>query len=231
MFTRFTKVSVLVPTRLRIQRLQKMLASYDATTQGVEAASELVFRVDDDDLQTQALLKQRGNCIVVVGPRLQGYDSMPAFFNELFHAATGDVMLCGNDDMVLRTDHWALKILQAANQFPDGLFDFGVSTHNETHFPFSIVSRRAAERLGFLWDPTIFWGDIFLRDTMAAFGRAVPLPEVQIDHEWAGFSPDQTFEEADKDIVKRIPNYWSSVHARAVHAAVSRLRELEVVNV
>jgi hypothetical protein len=216
----FTKVSVLVPTRHRVERLRTLISSFYATT--CEQA-DLVFRVDEDDLETIQFLLGRK---VVIGPRYQGYQSMPLFYNELFAAATGDVLLCGNDDMVFRTASWPSIILEAANKYPDGLFDIGVLTHNETHYPFSIVSRKAAERMGFLWDPTIFWGDIFLRDVMAAFGRCVMLPEVVIEHDWAGNKPDQVFRESDKNITLRDRTYWTGTHARAVNNAIEVLRPL-----
>jgi hypothetical protein len=148
---------------------------------------------------------------------------MPTFFNELAKAATGDVLLCGNDDMLFRTPGWPGQLLEAANAYPDGLFDLGVTTHNESHYPFSIVSRAATERLGFLWDPRIFWGDIFLRDVMRAFGRAVMVPSVRIDHDWVGFRPDQVFVESDKDILGKDPTYWSGTHATAVADAIATL--------
>lgn len=220
----FKKVSVLIPTRHRLERLRMLLLSYERTTEGVEHASELIFRVDDDDHETQDFLSSaRG---LIIGPRLQGYRSMVAFFNEMAVEATGDVLMCGNDDMVFRTPGWAPLVLTVANRFPDGLFDIGVSTLNEDHYPFATVSKLAAEHMGFLWDPRIFWGDIFLRDVMGAFGRNVKLPLVQIDHEWAGFKPDAVFLEEDKGIPA---NYWSEIHSTAVNDAVVKLKELAVL--
>jgi len=221
----FTKVSVLVPTRGRVGRLRTMIASFDETT-GNGPDAELVFRVDDDDHATRDFLLAWGGHRIVVGPRLDGYRSMPDFFNELALAADGDVLMCGNDDMIFRTKGWPALLLRAANRHPDGLFDLGVSTLNDSHFPFSVVSRRAVERMGFLWDPRIFWGDIFLRDVMAWFGRAIHVPDVEIDHDWAGNDPDQTFVESDKNIVQRNPTYWASVHAPAVEEAAAKLKEL-----
>lgn len=216
------KVSVLIPTRHRIGRLLTLLQSYQETTRGCEAASELVFKVDNDDHGTEAFLRDRGYQ-TLVGLRHRGYDSMPVFFNDLAAVASGDVLMCGNDDMVFRSHGWALAILAAADKYPDGLYDFGVRTHNEEHYPFSVVSRRAVEALGFLWDPTIFWGDIYLRDVMAHFGRAIMLPDVLIEHDWAGHRPDQVFNESLKDITQRDPEYWSVTHRQAVDSAIARL--------
>lgn len=219
----FTKISVLVPTRMRVERLRKMLTSYHMTTRGVELASEIIFRVDDDDIVTQDFLQGHK---IVVGPRLSGYVSMPQFYNDMLREVTGDVLLCGNDDMVFKTPRWAPLILEEASRYSDGVFDIGVRTHNQTHYPFSIVSRAAAVRMGFLWDPTIFWGDIFLRDTMAWFDRCVMLEAVQIDHEWAGFNPDSVFLEGPRDVRSVDPVYWEKTHPQAVASAAGKLKEI-----
>jgi hypothetical protein len=216
----FTKVSVLIPTRHRIEQLQVLLESYGRTTQGQD--SELVFRVDDDDQETVTFLTGYHHT-VVVGPRFHGYQSMPVFFNEMAQCADGDVLMCGNDDMVFQTNDWPLHILEVANQFPDGLFDIEVTTHNETHCHFSTVSKKVVDRLGFLWDPRVFWGDIYLRDVMACFGRCIMLSFVQIDHDWAGWRPDRVFMESDKDITGKDATDWSGTHLTAVNEAVSRL--------
>ena len=215
-----TKVSVLVPTRGRVERLRKLIESFEQTHNGV---AQMVFRVDEDDPDTRDYLFER--CFpqalspyrVVVGPRLEGYRSLPRFFNQMLSVATGDVLMCGNDDMVFRTAGWPALILNAANRYPDGLFDLGMATHNETHYPFSVVSRAAVNAMGFLWDPRIFWGDIFLRDVMAHFGRCEMLPHVQVDHEWAGFP---------YDVLHHDPVYWSETHPQAVQDAITKLQVL-----
>jgi len=220
-----TKVSVLIPTRGRVPRLTTLLASYDRTSD--RTVSELVFRIDEDDHETRAFLTGTPHHLVI-GPRQGGYASLPAFFNEMAAAASGDVLMCGNDDMVFQTEGWAEQILAVANRYPDGLFDIGVSTFNPTHYPFATVSRRVVDALGFLWDPKIFWGDMYLRDVMAAFRRCVMVPTVQIDHDWEGFRPvpDQVFRESDKDILRRDPTYWHGTHRVAVKSAVAKLRRL-----
>lgn len=217
----FTRISVLIPTRKRVDRLQKMLRSYMETTQDAEWASELIFRVDEDDQETKDFLLGHN---VLVGPRHKGYESLPLFFNEMIGMAKGDVLLCGNDDMVFKTKHWAPAILDAANEFPDGVFDFGVTTHNETHYPFSIVSAKAVKKLGFIFDPRIFWGDIYLRDVMAHFGRAKMLHHIEIDHEWAGHSPDNTFMEGNLTRFSDQNQY----HRVAVDEAIVKLKSMVV---
>jgi Glycosyl transferase family 2 len=217
----FSKISVLVPTRHRIERLRTLLESYERTTRGVRSASELVFRVDDDDLDTIAFLHGTRHA-VLVGPREKGYESLPQFFNQLAAAAHGDVLMLGNDDITFVTPRWAPQILQAANKYKDGLFNIGVKTHNEAHFPLSVVSKIAVKQLGFLYDPRIFWGDIYLRDVMGRLGRNVVLPDVEIQHDWAGYAPDATFIEGEG--ARR--RDWMAHHVQAVDEAEQKLRGL-----
>ena len=225
-----SRISVLVPTRGRLDRLSTMLESYDQTTMGCSSASEIIFRIDDDDRATMDFLVTHHRR-VLIGPRYQGYGSMPVFYNELAKAATGDVMMSANDDFIFRTPHWSEILLRKANDSPDGLFNLGVTTLNADHYPFGIVSRTAVDAMGFYWDPRIFWGDIFLRDVFRALGRCVMVPDVQIDHDWAGNRPDQTFLETrqSKSLIEGSSTYWNNVHAPAVNDAVEKLKALVTV--
>lgn len=220
----FSKVSVLVPTRQRPERLRKMIASYEQTTMRCRGAVELIFRIDEDDTVTQQFLQQH-NYRTLIGSRHRGYASLPLFFNEMAAVATGNILLLGNDDMVFKTLNWPVHVIAAANQYPDGLFDIGYSTFNATHYPFSTISRRVVDHVGYFWPPQIFWGDIFWRDVMGAFGRTVMLDDVAIEHDWAGFDaePDQVFKDANK---VEPAGYWTGTHAEAVAAAVAKLQEL-----
>jgi len=219
----FTKVSVLIPTRARTERLRRLLMSYVETANAEN--SELVFRVDEDDLETRLYLTGWN---AVVGPRLNGYGSLGTFFNEMAAQASGDVLMCGNDDMVFRTKNWAGEILAEANKYPDGLFNIGYSTFNPTHFPFSTVSRQLVEQLGWIWDPRIVWGDVFLRDILQAFNRCIMLPQVHIDHEWIGHNPDTLYAEGSAQ-ARRDPTYWTEVHEVAVRDAVEKLQQVRKV--
>lgn len=224
----FSKVSVLVPTRKRVERLKTMIASFDRTTSG---RAELLFRIDNDDRETYDYLqgvpwRLKGG--VFKGSRHDGYKSTPQFLKDLLSMMNGDVLMVGNDDMIFETEAWDKWVLAAANQFPDGLFDLGVETLNTSHFPFSIISKKVADTLGGVYDPRIFWGDIYLRDIMAFFGRTVLLPNVRVTHNWAGNLPDATFAEAN-DLKMSIgtPEYWER-HRQVVQEAVTKLQSASV---
>lgn len=217
----YSKVSVLVPTRGRVARLRAMCDSFNKTASG---CSELVFRVDDDDTSSWNFLRL-APWTVKIGPRLDGYRSLPHFFNELRLAADGDVLMTGNDDMVFRTRGWDAMMLEEANRYPDGLFDLGVETHNARNFPFAVISRWATDAMGFVHDARLFWGDVFLRDVMQAFDRSVPLVGVRVDHDWAGHAPDETFRDAHQEEPRWWDDTYWGMHRKCVGEAVEKLRK------
>jgi len=216
----FCRISVLVPTRQRIPQLERLLESFAATVPDDDA--ELIFRVDRDDLDSQACLR-RHSWTVVVGPRYEGYRSLPRFCEEMRDAATGDVFMVGNDDMVFRTTHWPARLLSVANEYPDGRFNLSVSTYNEHVVPWSTVSRQAVDQLGHIHDARLYWGDVYLRDVFAAFGRVIAVPDVQIDHVWMGHTPDQTFLEANQGEARNWDEAYWALHRRCVSEAVAKL--------
>lgn len=222
----FSKISVLVPTRQRLPQLEALIRSYLLTTTA-PATAELVFRIDDDDVQSAGYLSLHAPWApLVIGPRLEGYRSLPLFFDEMCQIATGDLLMTGNDDIVFRTTDWSNKILAVANRYPDGVFDLGVKTFNPTAFPWAIVSRKAVRAMGGIHPREIYWGDIYLRDVMATFGRAIPVPEVHIDHDWMGHRPDQVFLEAQQGIHGRWTPEYTARHRACVQQAAERLKAL-----
>lgn len=216
----FTKISVLVPTRGRVANLEQLIASFEATTDGL---AELVFRCDNDDPETMAVLA-RTTYRFQAGPRLQGYRSLPTFFEELRAIASGDLLMCGNDDMRFLTEGWPALVLSTANRYPDGRFVIAVNTHNAGNVPFSIVSADAIRTIGHLHDPNVYWGDLYLRDIFAAFGRVIPLPDVRVAHTWMGWTPDQTFREARQDEFGAWTTVYHDTHTAAVSNAVEKLK-------
>jgi hypothetical protein len=192
----FSKVSVLVPTRRRPKYLRNFLESYEKTVGGSDKA-ELVFRCDNDDIESVKQLSFY-SWPIIVGPRREGYKSLPSFYNDMLKLATGDLFVCGNDDMVFETKNWPEILIEEANKFPDGIFNIGVATGlNDDKFPFSVVSRKLAEAMGKINDERLLFSDIFLLDVAKHFGRAVRINSVAFRHDWAGFGDDQTRREAN----------------------------------
>lgn len=181
----FETISILLPTRGRVKQLDRTVKSIRQKADQ-SPRIEIIFRCDVDDIETQTYLRTN-NEIFIVGPREKGYASLPKFMNQCAALSSGDVIMMFNDDAIIETKGWDSKLLRCANQFPDGIFNIGVSTGlNDNLIPFSIVSKNFKEALGYVNDERLLFSDIFLLDVMERFGRVIRLPDVMFRHNWAG---------------------------------------------
>ncbi|MHB1606654.1 MAG: glycosyltransferase family 2 protein [Leptospirales bacterium] len=235
----FSTISILLPTRGRVQRLDRALKSLKSHAHDPSKV-EIIFRCDHDDEETQDYLRSHEE-FFLVGPREKGYASLPKFMNQCASVSTGDIIMMLNDDIIVETQDWDLRLLDFANKFQDGIFNIGIKTGlNDNLFPFSIISRLAYRALGFVNDERLVFSDIFLLDVMNSFGRAIRLPSVTIIHEWAGNdSSDITRVEASKhenalvfdgtpgdanDPKRNWQKSYKDLHEKAVREAVEKLK-------
>lgn len=217
----FQTLSLLVPVRGHEARRRRMWDSLVRTAWA--SPLELVLRVDDDEVGQETFdwaATLEPTPVILRGPRRDGYKSLPIFFNEMAAVASGDVLMCGNDDIEFMTPDWVEAILAHANRYPDGLFNIGTYTFPAGSFPFSCVSKRLVERLGFLNDERLVFSDIFLRDVAARLGRLVLLPDVIIMH--VGTADADAFE-TKADVHANATAYWT-LHEQCVAEAVAALR-------
>lgn len=221
-------VSVLVPTRKRLDYLGRMLETYDATVTDSTSA-EIVFRCDSDDIDSIEYLRRRPSKLIIA-PRLEGYKSLPAFFNDMAAVASGDVLMCCNDDVVFQTPDWPHLLLAEARKYPDGIFNFGVNVGlNDDKFPFSIVSRKMVRMMGFINDERLLFSDVFLLDVARHFDRAIRVENVTIFHDWAGHGNDETRRDANQHefamVFKDASGDWTDEYRRKHDQAVAEAVE------
>ena len=183
-------MSVIVPTRGRVPQLTRMLDSLWKTA-GDPLSVEVLCRIDDDDPDTAAFLARVGRVRVLVGSRLNGYATLATITNEAARQARAKLVLVVNDDVEFQTAGWDAHLQAAASQYPDGIFDLGVTTMNAGKFVFPCVSSRQIVILGGVFDERLIYTDIWLRDVVKPFKRAIRVPKVTITHHWEGKTDDQ----------------------------------------
>lgn len=133
------KLSWLVPTRGRPHLLNRFLDSVFATAADPTQV-EVILRIDDDDPSMSSYTPSQTSVRLLKGPRA----SMGTLNTEALRAATGDVIILGNDDLVLRSLHWDRSILQASALYDDGICLIHVKDGfvNHRHICFPILSKR-----------------------------------------------------------------------------------------
>lgn len=206
-------ISVVAATRGRTRLLNHLLNSLWATAAEPDGV-EVVFRVDFDDKETIEFLSQRGRSSFIVGPRLQGYATLGALVNEAARLSRADLVIVVNDDAEFKTHGWDMRLLAEAARFPDGIFDLGVtSVLNNDNFVWPCTSRRVIDLIG-IHDERVIYSDVWLRDVMAFYGRAIRVPDVIIEHKWIGLSVDQQ---------RAIGSFDQAVHAAAYVEARAKI--------
>ena len=125
-------VSVLIPTRNRVLLLKSSINSIIKNVDDC-AGIEILFRVDDDDINTINAIKDlpfdnlyinnekmdypkniKFDKVVdmhfIIGTRGKGYEIIHEYFNELFKISKGIWLFTGSDDIEIISSDWYSKI-------------------------------------------------------------------------------------------------------------------------
>jgi glycosyltransferase involved in cell wall biosynthesis len=138
-------ISVLVPTRQRPDMLLRMLTSLFDTADQPERL-ETVLYIDDDDTATQELKLDKWNIRRLVGPR----QAMGRLNAICYAHSFGDIIILGNDDVVVRTRGWDTRIRQEVDRFHDQIYLFYPNDlyKGKKLSVFPILSRTTCDAIG-----------------------------------------------------------------------------------
>jgi len=179
-------VSLLMPTRGRPKLAERFIKSAIEMAECPEMV-QFVIRVDDDDHESQALDGAKLNMITIVGRR----SSMGTYNSACLERATGDIIVLGNDDIVVRTRGWDRRLRDVHTSHPDGVY---LAYPNDLFkgrrlCAFPILSRRTCNLLIEPF-PRAYQGafidyhllDIFKRLERYGYPRLIYLPDVVFEH-------------------------------------------------
>jgi len=180
------RISLLVPSRARPKSLMRMLESA-LETAARPGDIEAVVLFDDDDAESLALQFGLLPVIRLVRPRM----GMGQLTMECIRAATGDILIMANDDIVIRTKDWDDQVRATAQQFDDGIYllypnDCFKSGSLPTfpivsrHFIANCYSEALAEYRGGFLDIHIF--EIFQRLKNSGYDRTRYLLNIEFEH-------------------------------------------------
>lgn len=148
---------------------------------------EVIVYIDDDDAETLAFDISPWNVIRIVGPR----QTMGKLNAACYAKSRGDIVMLGNDDMVVRTRGWDTRIRDEVRHFPDRVY---LLYPNDMHkrrkiCTFPILSRITCDSIGDPF-PAEYRGafidvhvmDIFERLRGFDHARIVYLDDVVFEH-------------------------------------------------
>jgi glycosyltransferase involved in cell wall biosynthesis len=182
------RISILIPTRNRSDRLLKFLASLDESASKKHEV-EVVLGIDEDDIETQDLKFAYPNIRVTrtVAPRA----SMGTLNTRCLHASTGDIIMLGNDDVLVKSKDWDETLVKRVSVFEDDIYlaypNDGMKGSRLSTFP--VMSRKCIELIGHPY-PECYQGacidlhifDIFQRLKKAGSARIIFLEDLLFEH-------------------------------------------------
>ena len=121
------KISILCPTRNRVDDLEKFVTSVYETAEFKDLL-EFIFYIDDDDENSVLKCEELSNrnkyfFKVIVGERIRLMSDM---WNKCSEQATGKIMFVGSDDIICRTKNWDTVVRDEFDKFDDKIvFVFG----------------------------------------------------------------------------------------------------------
>lgn len=180
------RISLLLPTRGRPALVRRFFDSVIRNTRDLSRV-EAVLYVDDDDVESHALLKPGINGRTIVGPRA----SMGRYNTTCYEESVGDVIVLVNDDMVIGTKGWDDKLIELDNSVADKIYlAYGNDLLKGGKLcTFPILSRRTCELLGDPY-PLEYEGafidyhlfDVFKRLEKAGYSRIFYLKDLIFEH-------------------------------------------------
>lgn len=197
--------AIIVPTRGRVESLQRLMASIEDTTDQPENLN-IWIGCDGDDVQTKAICRSllatktpSVNAIVFKPSEWLHRDYVNILAQHAIDHGADFVWVLGDDTRIV-TKHWDTILhekIQAVIK-PDGVLYIGVedSTPQPTAFQnlpappytcFPILSKQAVEAVGFFMHPTLkSWGadiTLFHLYSHELVNRVLGIPEVVLAHE------------------------------------------------
>ncbi len=138
------RISLLLPTRARPLLVERFFDSLIEHSNHLENI-EVVLYVDDDDTNSHNLAREELNISRIIGPTM----SMGQYNTACLKVAKGDVIILVNDDIIIRTHGWDIKVLELDSRFSDKIYlaypNDLIKKHGLSTFP--ILSRRTCELL------------------------------------------------------------------------------------
>ncbi len=180
------RLSLLLPTRGRPRLVERLFQSIIDTAYDLKQV-EVILCVDDDDLDSHGLGHETLNVTRLIGPRA----AMGVLNTKCLKAASGDIIVLVNDDMVFRTGGWDTTLIHVNDSYPDGIYlAYGNDLLKKGDLcTFPILSRRTCDLLiepyppeyrGAFIDVHLF--DVFKRLAHKGFDRIVYRPDVVLEH-------------------------------------------------
>lgn len=183
-------IDLLIPTRGRPKRVERLLKSIVDTIGNKDNISVYFYCDDDDSIEAKNYIKNSNNIFdlnikYLIGDRIV----LSKCWDELWKISYSSIIMHCADDIIFTSKDWDIKVIDHfKNDFngdelfllygPDGIQNEKLATH-------SFTSRKASKILGYFVPPYFAcdYNDTWLNEIYQAIGRRVYDPSISIEHE------------------------------------------------
>lgn len=186
------KISMILPTRKRINLLINLLKTIRQTTFDISNI-EVIIGYDNDDKITRFskdMIEKEFKFSKFI--EINRMNSITSYHNLLFNYTSGDYLIVLNDDCEFLTERWDVIAAKKINDFlydkNDGIFYGRTETGNPNEpgkfSSFPLLSRKGINVLGYVMHERHpgWMADVHIGELYRACERYVELPEIVIRH-------------------------------------------------
>lgn len=179
---------VIVPTRNRPAQCERLIKSFEETTD----SAELLFVIDGDD-DSYENMDWQGHTFATMSPRAN-------LVQKLNHAADTakdyDQIMWLGDDHVFVTEHWDSRMLAVLNEIGGSGWVYPDNKRRRDVPETWLVSTDIVAELGWLANPVL--NHYYIDNSIAEIGKRTSLlrycPDVIIEHRHYSVSPDTEYD-------------------------------------
>lgn len=214
-----TTISILLPTRKRVELVKKSLKSLLDNAAHPERI-EVMLAIDEDDTEScnffqnhlwQEFISQWPvTCDITVTARY-GYTGLFKYVNLLGQKSSGQHLMFWNDDALMLSQNWDIEIDKEAGFF--GVLRMQCPNHPHPFALFPIIPRKWQELFGCI--SKVAHSDWWIYQICNPLGRLKNIP-VEVYHDRAdltgGNNADETYQEQSYALDGKNPNHphdWS----------------------
>jgi hypothetical protein len=178
------KFSIVLPSRDRVGLLGQMLDSFKENTDDLSQIEILIVH-DDDDHDTPGFLDQVPYTFFKKFSTKRSMNFSKDYYNFLASKATGEWIVCGNDDMRCQTLHWDILAYEALKDKPRVIYGYiedglgGAKARGGGEYCcFPLQGMEGVRAMGFVFPTRIpVWGaDMWARNLYDHINSTVKLP-------------------------------------------------------
>jgi hypothetical protein len=225
------KISILLPTRERSKKFDRMLKSLISTCSD-QSRIEILLLIDENDNEIETykeIIKKDIFNKINFKLFIKNLETHAIRNNFLAKASIGEVIFPINDDMIFITNNWDniidIEFSKINNDYPYCLWIRSNIKYRYLHCDYPIINKSWYKRLGYVGSENFnFWYlDTWICDLSFRSGKFIASPHIKVDQ----LSANRIEEEIDETYLRNINsdkgnkdiNIWNSTKEERVKDA------------